>query len=294
MDCETLQEIVKQHKLWFTSKGEKGKRADFTGADLKEANLRGTSLIGAKLPRADFERADLEEADLREALVEDANFKYTNLRGANLKGLDMQGVDLQGADLFRANLKNTQLKYTNLKFIKIDRMAMIQIDPDIVKAFGNTWFVLDFGHLIIRSVELPPEFHQSGISLLTYFGTILRNRFPSSRAKIRIEQCDTVVTMSIDPLEEDREKIEDLLDEYGCVITGKKSPKAFISNKALMMDLRHEIRYAVVRIEHQKELSQYHQNSGSNREIKIEDFFKVMEKVFQKSNSPCGQNDTVS
>ncbi len=289
MDCVTLQEIVKQHKLWFTSKGEEGKRADLSGADLKEANLRGANLIGAKLLRADFERADMEEADLREALVEEANFKYTNLRGANLKGLDMQGVDLQGADLFRANLQKTMLKYTNLKFIKIDRMAMGQISPDIVKAFGSTWFVLDFGHLIIRSVELPPEFHQSGISLLTYFGTILRNRFPSSRAKIRIEQCDTVVTMSIDPLEEDREQIEDLLDEYGCVITGRKSPKEFISDKALMMDLRHEIRYAVVRIEHQKELTVYNSNSNVNREIKIEDFFAIMEKVFQKSNSACGK-----
>src|SRR5271157_4374074 len=68
-----LDEILKQHKLWWESKMTCGERADLDGADLRGANLVSTNLGGAHMTSAD-------------------------LRGANLFGALLTGSDLIRAD----------------------------------------------------------------------------------------------------------------------------------------------------------------------------------------------------
>ena len=70
MENEKLQEILAAHKTWIESAGEKGERADLSGANLRGANLRGANLRGAHLHGADLHRADLREADLRGADID--------------------------------------------------------------------------------------------------------------------------------------------------------------------------------------------------------------------------------
>ena len=61
-----LAQKLELHKMWLSSDGHKGGRADLRRANLREANLHKANLI---------------EADLS-----DANMKEANLSGANLKG----------------------------------------------------------------------------------------------------------------------------------------------------------------------------------------------------------------
>lgn len=97
MTNDQIQEILKAHKMWLYSAGEKGERAclwgaDLCGANLREANLHladlcGANLCGANLCGADLSRANLWGADLR-----GADFCGAKLNGANLCGADLRGA----------------------------------------------------------------------------------------------------------------------------------------------------------------------------------------------------------
>ena len=74
MNSIELEKIIEEHKLYLTSFGEEG-----TKANLRDANLRCADLRGANLCGADLRGANLQDADLR---------------GADLRGADLRGADL--------------------------------------------------------------------------------------------------------------------------------------------------------------------------------------------------------
>src|SRR5208337_4371486 len=82
-----LDEILKQHGLWFGSGKKSGTRAD-----LSEADLSGASLSHANLRAADLSGANLGKANLSGAY----------LFGANLSKAWLIDADLSGAFLINA------------------------------------------------------------------------------------------------------------------------------------------------------------------------------------------------
>jgi hypothetical protein len=79
--------------------------------------------------------------------------------------------------------------------------------------------------------------------------TILRKKYPNTKASVKIEQKGLKVTMIIDPADGDREVIEKELHEYGLVVTGKMSPEEFTDDKLLCMDLQNQLTFAKAQIE---------------------------------------------
>jgi uncharacterized protein YjbI with pentapeptide repeats len=61
---QELDKILDNHKIWLSSGGEKGERADFSYADLRFADLRNANLSNANLRYADLRYANLCYADL--------------------------------------------------------------------------------------------------------------------------------------------------------------------------------------------------------------------------------------
>ncbi|WP_241723927.1 pentapeptide repeat-containing protein, partial [Cronobacter sakazakii] len=49
MNSAELSKILDEHKVWVTSFGENGSKADLSGADLSGANLSGADLSCANL-----------------------------------------------------------------------------------------------------------------------------------------------------------------------------------------------------------------------------------------------------
>jgi len=94
MEASELKEILDQHKLWLSTSGQGGQRANLSGADLYCADLTG---------------ADLRDADLRDADLNRANLEGAYLRGAYLRGAYLEGADLYCADLEYADLTNAIL-----------------------------------------------------------------------------------------------------------------------------------------------------------------------------------------
>ena len=94
MNKAELNKILDNHKLWLSSGGEKGERANLSGANLSDADLNG----------ADLHYANFSDADLRYANLSRANLRYANLIDADLNGADLRYADLRYANLSRANL----------------------------------------------------------------------------------------------------------------------------------------------------------------------------------------------
>ncbi|EMC4315875.1 pentapeptide repeat-containing protein [Cronobacter sakazakii] len=119
MNSAELSKILDEHKVWVTSFGENGSKADLRGANLSGADLRGANLCGADLCDADLRDADLCDANLCDANLRgadlcDANLCDANLRGANLCGADLCDADLCDANLCDANLRGANLRGANL------------------------------------------------------------------------------------------------------------------------------------------------------------------------------------
>ncbi|EOZ7963003.1 pentapeptide repeat-containing protein [Cronobacter sakazakii] len=84
MNSAELSKILDEHKVWVTSFGANGSKANLCDANLCDANLC------------------------------DANLRGADLRGANLRGADLRGADLRGANLCGANLCGADLCDANL------------------------------------------------------------------------------------------------------------------------------------------------------------------------------------
>ncbi len=130
MNSAELSKILDEHKVWVTSFGENGSKADLRGAnlrgaDLSDASLRGANLRGANLYGADLRGANLYGANLYGADLRGANLYGADLRGANLYGADLRGANLYGADLRGANLYGANLP--DLTYVIIGEKYFISI-----------------------------------------------------------------------------------------------------------------------------------------------------------------------
>jgi GAF domain-containing protein len=107
---------------------------------------------------------------------------------------------------------------------------------------------------ILRSIEFSPEHHETGMTILNYFGTVLRQKYPGMKVKVIIEQDNLMVRMIIQTDEGNIEKIERTLGEYGLVIKGELPLEDFFSNPFEILQLKNQIKIANLQLENQKEL----------------------------------------
>lgn len=108
---------------------------------------------------------------------------------------------------------------------------------------------------ITRSIEFTREYHQAGISILSYFGTVLREKYADLEAKVRIEQQGLKVTLVVESPTGEQETIEKALNEYGMVVKGAMSPDEFYNGDALkILELKQQLGIAKLQLEGQQDL----------------------------------------
>src|SRR5690606_25480304 len=116
------------------------------------------------------------------------------------------------------------------------------------KLVGESDIVID------RCIEFPPEYHQAGLGILSYFSTYIKEQYPDESAKVKIEQNGKIVRLIIETNNGEKEIIEKALHEYQLVVTGQKSPEEITHNEKLILDLKTELRIAKVRVETQQDI----------------------------------------
>jgi hypothetical protein len=108
---------------------------------------------------------------------------------------------------------------------------------------------------IERSIEFPPEYWTAGTSIISYFSHILSVKYPDlsvkypdlsvkypdQNIKVRIEQEGLLLRMIIETPTGQTELIEQTLNEYSMVITGKLPPESFLNNPFEVMALKNKL-----------------------------------------------------
>jgi hypothetical protein len=113
-------------------------------------------------------------------------------------------------------------------------------------------------HIVInRAIEFPPEYHQAGLGILTFFGTVLREKYPNHDATVKIEQDGLTVRMIVESSSGNREIIEKALHDYELVVRGEFPAESLFESRAKVLELKNELRIAHVRIESQRELLEF-------------------------------------
>ena len=97
MNAAELNKILDNHKLWLSSCGLKGEKADLRYADLRYVDLR----------YADLRYADLRYADLRGADLSNANLDFSAFP-LWCGGLDVHIDDKQATQLLYHLIRNVQ------------------------------------------------------------------------------------------------------------------------------------------------------------------------------------------
>lgn len=245
---------------------------NFSNADLRSSDLQGTNLVNADLQGADFIEANLSGANLQHANLRIACLQRANLEQADLQHANLQEADLQEANLYFAKLEGANFEDADLSYIKIHRKGIDVLPKHVRAKFEQTFFVQGTmeKNTVARSIEFPPQYHQAGLSILNYFGTVLRLKYPDKQVRVRIEQEGLKVTMIVETKEGDRETIEKALDNYGLVITGKMPIQEYTDDKLLQVDLKNQLINAQGLIEMQRNLLAYREEENRKKDLQIE------------------------
>jgi len=141
---------------------------------------------------------------------------------------------------------------------------------------------------IIRSIEFSPEYKQAGLSILSYFGTILHQKYTGIKAKVRIEQDDLKVKMVIETEDGRKDEIQETLYQYGLVVTGRMPPDEFLPDPLHIMELKNQLRIAKFQLDSKQELIDYaHQNvkylqsQVQRQQLQIQKLTKLISEALQ-------------
>jgi hypothetical protein len=129
-------------------------------------------------------------------------------------------------------------------------------------------------HTIERTIEFAPEFYQAGVGLLSYFGEVLRQKDPNTKAKVRIEQEGNTVRLHIVPPVGEAEVVEKQLEQFALIINGQSPPDLLLDNPGQIVQLKAQLRVAQMQIENAYDLKQLttgkHAQDIQNLEHKID------------------------
>lgn len=114
--------------------------------------------------------------------------------------------------------------------------------------------------VINKCIEFPPHLKQAGLGILTYFGTIIEQKYPDHNSKVSIEQEGNLVRLIIETETGNIEIIEKILEEYSLVVRDQKKPEDFLEDKFQIMQLRHELDIAQLRTKNSELLLSYHKD----------------------------------
>jgi hypothetical protein len=133
--------------------------------------------------------------------------------------------------------------------------------------------------IVNRAIEFPPEYHQAGLGILSYFGEVLREKCPDENARVSIEQDGMTVRLIIQSENGSREVIEKVLQEYQMVVQGIMRPEDLFESKLKVIELKSELRIAQARLETKQDLIEH-------QRLEIGTLQKLVTLALERSTGP--------
>ena len=171
--------------------------------------------------------------------------------------------------------KNDELKPSigtrkNLRFVKrnLERISPLNFEyPFLILGVGlgaSVIKVIEVEHeiqkkndqdiKIDRCITFEPEYYQAGLGILSYFGTVLRDKYPDQNATVKIEQHDLTVRMTIETEDGNTETLEKALHEYELVLKGQISAEEFYLSPIKALELKNQLNLFKFQVESQREI----------------------------------------
>ncbi len=135
---------------------------------------------------------------------------------------------------------------------------------------------------IRRSIEFPPEYQTAGMSVLSYFGQVVKEKYPNLDVGVSIQQKGKTVSMTVETPEGEKEKIEKTLDEYGLVVTGQMAPEDFLENQLAVIKLESELRAAENRLAMENKISLFKDREIQKQDLRIDGLLNLIGDMVSK------------
>lgn len=161
------------------------------------------------------------------------------------------------------------------------QVALEQLDPIRTKKQQS-----EDSQTFFHFIEFPPEYHQAGISILSYFATVLHQKYHDIKVKVKIEQDQLKVRMIIETEDGFQEQIDRTLTEYGLVITGKMKPEELLPNPLYIMELKNQLRVAQYQIESKKELLAFANKNIDGLTFQVQQLTAIVGQAIQSTGKP--------
>lgn len=160
-----------------------------------------------------------------------------------------------------------------------DLLPMNQVQPFVVLGFSLDQAepeVIDIKPLlkensIERVLEFSPEHYQAGVGILSYFGEVIKQKYPDVDAKVRIEQDGNIVRMTVDAPDGTRDVIEKTLEDYALVISGRASPESLFDHQLQIHALSGKLMMAELEVRQARELNRITEGLFASRVQSLEE-----------------------
>lgn len=154
--------------------------------------------------------------------------------------------------------------------------------------------------VIERTIEFAPEHYQASVGLLSYFGEVLRQKDPSTKARVRIEQDGNRVRLHIESPSGDIEIIEKELEQYALVVSRQAAPETLLANRAHIMQLETQLDIARIQVKQAQDVLQLIEGQYTQRINNLEQQVDFLQTQFavqilqteQVINLATKQNDS--
>lgn len=160
---------------------------------------------------------------------------------------------------------------------KKENMKIQHIEPQNIK--------------VNRCITFAPEYYQAGLSILNYFGTVLRNKYPEQKATVKIEQHENMVRMIVESENGDKDIIEKALYEYELVMSGQTSVEDFYQEQAQIIGLKQHMRILEVQLENQRDLLRWQDRNHQETQNRILDLQEVIRGLLNQTKAPITINN---
>jgi len=123
---------------------------------------------------------------------------------------------------------------------------------------------------LVREIRFSPEHRDAGVSILSYFATILEKKLPKSDCTVSILQSADRVVLTIEHPNGHLESVERLLTEYGLAVTRQTSIESFLPNPIDAMALTRKLEIAELELRQNRELLSYQRTAHASRLASVE------------------------
>ncbi|MGF1731031.1 hypothetical protein [Photobacterium kasasachensis] len=176
--------------------------------------------------------------------------------------------------IYETDLSNIEYYKSRLSFIEL-----ILYDIDVSLETSE----------LIKEISFPPEYKQSGISILNYFSEVVESKYPDIDISVTIKQEGENVLMVITLPSGEEDIISRALHEYGKVVTGEMKATSFLSNQVAAISLEHKLEMAKMEVSHTKQLLAMERTNSESRICSLEQevarLFSIIDSgLSEKSN----------